>query len=118
MLRTFAFGSVKSNIYRSIPPKPLWASEEKINFPSSEIKGNDSRPSVFTIVPIFSGSPYVPSSCKSTRQISISPTVPGISEAKYKVFPSGVTAGRSEEHTSELQSRPHLVCRLLLEKKK
>src|SRR5690554_6958556 len=30
------------------------------------------------------------------------------------------TAGdhRSEEHTSELQSRPHLVCRLLLEKKK
>src|SRR5262245_28964386 len=29
-----------------------------------------------------------------------------------------VTAGRSEEHTSELQSLRHLVCRLLLEKKK
>src|SRR5690554_5712008 len=28
------------------------------------------------------------------------------------------TLYRSEEHTSELQSRPHLVCRLLLEKKK
>src|SRR3989442_10984040 len=28
------------------------------------------------------------------------------------------TNHRSEEHTSELQSRPHLVCRLLLEKKK
>src|SRR2546422_5485271 len=28
------------------------------------------------------------------------------------------TADRSEEHTSELQSRLHLVCRLLLEKKK
>src|SRR3989442_9764113 len=28
------------------------------------------------------------------------------------------TVNRSEEHTSELQSRPHLVCRLLLEKKK
>src|SRR5690554_7268804 len=28
------------------------------------------------------------------------------------------TDPRSEEHTSELQSRPHLVCRLLLEKKK
>src|SRR5690554_7544313 len=28
-----------------------------------------------------------------------------------------MTTGRSEEHTSELQSRPHLVCRLLLEKK-
>src|SRR3712207_8653220 len=29
-----------------------------------------------------------------------------------------VTTGRSEEHTSELQSRQYLVCRLLLEKKK
>src|SRR3989442_4710165 len=29
-----------------------------------------------------------------------------------------LTRVRSEEHTSELQSRPHLVCRLLLEKKK
>src|SRR3989442_11030231 len=29
-----------------------------------------------------------------------------------------LTQHRSEEHTSELQSRPHLVCRLLLEKKK
>src|SRR3989442_8808022 len=34
------------------------------------------------------------------------------------VEPTAVLATRSEEHTSELQSRPHLVCRLLLEKKK
>src|SRR3712207_9168738 len=32
--------------------------------------------------------------------------------------PVGVAAARSEEHTSELQSRQYLVCRLLLEKKK
>src|SRR3989449_6135511 len=31
---------------------------------------------------------------------------------------SGCASNRSEEHTSELQSRLHLVCRLLLEKKK
>src|SRR6201991_252224 len=31
---------------------------------------------------------------------------------------SMLAAARSEEHTSELQSRPHLVCRLLLEKKR
>src|SRR3989442_2230696 len=31
---------------------------------------------------------------------------------------AGKSTLRSEEHTSELQSRPHLVCRLLLEKKK
>src|SRR5439155_21182867 len=39
-----------------------------------------------------------------------------------RTLPASISAaggrGRSEEHTSELQSRGHLVCRLLLEKKK
>src|SRR5690554_7636645 len=35
-----------------------------------------------------------------------------------EVVPLAAAMARSEEHTSELQSRPHLVCRLLLEKKK
>src|SRR5205814_9155766 len=34
------------------------------------------------------------------------------------IHESGLTLSRSEEHTSELQSLRHLVCRLLLEKKK
>src|SRR5207244_13508950 len=34
------------------------------------------------------------------------------------VFPAADRVARSEEHTSELQSPDHLVCRLLLEKKK
>src|SRR3712207_6953191 len=33
-------------------------------------------------------------------------------------FQQEIPRGRSEEHTSELQSRQYLVCRLLLEKKK
>src|SRR3712207_8305675 len=42
-------------------------------------------------------------------------------DAKYKdwgekVFSGGTWNSRSEEHTSELQSRQYLVCRLLLEK--
>src|SRR5437870_9326792 len=44
---------------------------------------------------------------------------------QYEIRPLEMTqevvytaASRSEEHTSELQSRGHLVCRLLLEKKK
>src|SRR2546429_6378385 len=42
---------------------------------------------------------------------------------KYFAYAKGagmplITVHRSEEHTSELQSRLHLVCRLLLEKKK
>src|SRR5690554_7277633 len=36
-------------------------------------------------------------------------------QADYNL--ESVVYDRSEEHTSELQSRPHLVCRLLLEKK-
>src|SRR2546429_3510783 len=34
------------------------------------------------------------------------------------ILTKGESQARSEEHTSELQSRLHLVCRLLLEKKK
>src|SRR3712207_7578424 len=45
--------------------------------------------------------------------------VPGavVSQVR-KRLPEGEYRGRSEEHTSELQSRQYLVCRLLLEKKK
>src|SRR5690625_5557140 len=41
-----------------------------------------------------------------------------ITTAWMSFFPTFVNNTRSEEHTSELQSRGHLVCRLLLEKKK
>src|SRR5947209_13942093 len=37
---------------------------------------------------------------------------------KVEVYDSAAKNWRSEEHTSELQSRQYLVCRLLLEKKK
>src|SRR5690554_7360780 len=37
--------------------------------------------------------------------------------SKGMKYLNGTYTSRSEEHTSELQSRPHLVCRLLLEKK-
>src|SRR2546422_6013715 len=36
----------------------------------------------------------------------------------FEIYYAVAGSGRSEEHTSELQSRLHLVCRLLLEKKK
>src|SRR5690348_18116276 len=48
------------------------------------------------------------SSRKPARQAALPSPTPG-----YYV----VARGRSEEHTSELQSPVHLVCRLLLEKK-
>src|SRR5690554_7377283 len=48
------------------------------------------------------------------------PSTPNVSSSKatqWKICET-IFVSRSEEHTSELQSRPHLVCRLLLEKKK
>src|SRR3712207_8579582 len=39
-------------------------------------------------------------------------------DARPQAVPAGHGRLRSEEHTSELQSRQYLVCRLLLEKKK
>src|SRR2546422_11180786 len=48
-------------------------------------------------------------------------SVAGLEESAFKEnleISQGTEAYRSEEHTSELQSRLHLVCRLLLEKKK
>src|SRR3712207_7440268 len=41
---------------------------------------------------------------------------PALQETQQRI--AELTADRSEEHTSELQSRQYLVCRLLLEKKK
>src|SRR5256884_3482711 len=38
-------------------------------------------------------------------------------EASVRALEEALASDRSEEHTSELQSRLHLVCRLLLEKK-
>src|SRR5215813_943777 len=43
---------------------------------------------------------------------------PGVAQVVVLPYQVKQLLPRSEEHTSELQSRPHLVCRLLLEKKK
>src|SRR3712207_8968668 len=43
---------------------------------------------------------------------------PRVVQLSFITFGGKTNARRSEEHTSELQSRQYLVCRLLLEKKK
>src|SRR2546422_3528821 len=52
---------------------------------------------------------------KSPRKKTTPAATPTTTPPKFGMSAS---ANRSEEHTSELQSRLHLVCRLLLEKKK
>src|SRR5687768_17686456 len=56
-----------------------------------------------------------------SRRVSRSPgrgTGPGRGDRPRDREMPGASCAKSEEHTSELQSRLHLVCRLLLEKKK
>src|SRR5439155_19977009 len=56
-----------------------------------------------------------------TRRVPMAPpedAAPGMSPREPNRADGFPPPTRSEEHTSELQSRGHLVCRLLLEKKK
>src|SRR3712207_7546297 len=63
-----------------------------------------------------------PTSASGSRSSSPAPTAPtGAARrrsTRRRTRPTTPSARRSEEHTSELQSRQYLVCRLLLEKKK
>src|SRR3989449_7875268 len=59
--------------------------------------------------------------CDDTDGYFIQPTLIETTDPTYRTMCEeifGPVLSRSEEHTSELQSRLHLVCRLLLEKKK
>src|SRR3989442_8547959 len=55
---------------------------------------------------------------RTSIRTKIGKTSSGIDHCRKKPELARIQSSRSEEHTSELQSRPHLVCRLLLEKKK
>src|SRR5207249_11568223 len=91
------------------PPRPL------PSFPTRRSSDLSARPR------------HVPKASKANSSILLANGLvresrPGIPVVKRSISsprsPRGTGAQRSEEHTSELQSRFDLVCRLLLEKKK
>src|SRR5690554_7781945 len=78
------------------------------------------RPPISTLFPyttLFRSTPSF-SDARARAPKPMQPPVVSLQPDSPKQEPAGKTNIRSEEHTSELQSRPHLVCRLLLEKKK
>src|SRR5690606_40527725 len=89
-------------------------------------------PSLHDALPIYERGAVDPRGDPQRRQVGPAPEVAvaalpgGVLEALEHVHVdvdgqqvvAGLDALRSEEHTSELQSRENLVCRLLLEKKK
>src|SRR2546429_7388545 len=83
------------------------------------------RSTLFPYTTLFRSSCSAPGHC-AEGGLRLAPSRPETPDETYGDSPwlllldlrGGVTVGkRSEEHTSELQSRLHLVCRLLLEKK-
>src|SRR2546422_11703863 len=76
--------------------------------------------SLHDALPISTDSPAAMRSARSWRGSSRRASRPRRSSTACTTGASraSATGARSEEHTSELQSRLHLVCRLLLEKKK
>src|SRR5687768_18363116 len=88
------------------------------------------RSTLFPYTTLFRSCPDATSSAPSSKWTSRSGSIPDA--ITVVVAPGATYSGsvrhsgntgkskfmRSEEHTSELQSRLHLVCRLLLEKKK
>src|SRR6266498_5670065 len=92
----------------SPPPAPLAATADvpRVPSPGTPRRGRPCRRSAG---PARAGRRGGSSSCSAR---TLSPV------RALRAAVGGDVGARSEEHTSELQSRPHLVCRLLLEKKK
>src|SRR2546422_4727658 len=70
------------------------------------------RSTLFPYTTLFRSSKLMSLSCVAEDSFADGAFTISVIDARQKRFE------RSEEHTSELQSRLHLVCRLLLEKKK
>src|SRR5258708_14759069 len=79
--------------------------------------GDPNAPLLFTDPKLTLAMPRKSHSAVSAQDRLVRPSV-RLLQTKVARQPEGRRPKRSEEHTSELQSPDHLVCRLLLEKKK
>src|SRR5690606_37692762 len=93
---------------------------KRLDVEQVQIEGRENHLGINTLVPSFSW--QIRSKGHNVLQTAYRIMVsshPDLSKQQNILWNSGwVTTDRSEEHTSELQSRENLVCRLLLEKKK
>src|SRR2546422_8422050 len=76
------------------------------------------RSTLFPYTTLFRSAPGGGTAQPGTARSVVAAPAQGAGERAPAHRPGVARSDRSEEHTSELQSRLHLVCRLLLEKKK
>src|SRR5690554_7542407 len=98
---------IPSTMYKGslLPLEPVPRTRILTPAPGEPDTGNTDIPAVF------------PCMACSTRPTAPRSRSSGLTDEMAAVTTLLRCTPRSEEHTSELQSRPHLVCRLLLEKK-
>src|SRR2546422_7291546 len=105
-----AISSLKTRLPRCVTFTPLtWSPGRAGRLMLSSVSFGKSLTSTMRL-----SSDRRPSLCIS----STSRSPPAYDTDVLEMHKDGLRSLRSEEHTSELQSRLHLVCRLLLEKKK
>src|ERR1039458_10779636 len=84
----------------------------------TKVRPSHTRRSAFVYIRQSSPSQVENNRESTARQYALVEKACELGWAKEQVIVIDEDLGRSEEHTSELQSLRHLVCRLLLEKKK
>src|SRR3712207_6117265 len=104
-LKTFSNGEVYCRYDQSIRGADVFIVQPTCGNPETGVSANDSLMELMLMIDAAVGA-------SAHRVIAVTPWY-GYSRQDKKS-----TGRRSEEHTSELQSRQYLVCRLLLEKKK
>src|SRR6266498_3179618 len=113
---------VPTRICRSAPGSVVWIRTlpTVVGRPRSKIRPTPGFRLPNSALRLYSNVDHVvsglPSAALPTWAGFSAPSPGGGSYSVTEATGSGTRATRSEEHTSELQSRPHLVCRLLLEK--
>src|SRR5258708_24417976 len=96
------------------PPSPPLFPYPPLFRSRASVFGSANRRGQYTAA-IVIACPFRNQACGSNS--GISPFFPTILRLRLSHQKRGLCGMRSEEHTSELQSPDHLVCRLLLEKK-
>src|SRR6266568_5599620 len=86
--------------------------------PRLRTAADEAEPRHASWLELFFDLGFVVAITELSRQLVADHSVDGFLRFAALFFPVYVAWQRSEEHTSELQSQFHLVCRLLLEKKK
>src|SRR5258707_4619621 len=97
-----------------LPSGPLWQIRSSLR--RKPVRPRTSAPPSVLTTETFSRLRAICSICSNQKMLCR----PGKAGRRYNIFwfEQIEQMARSEEHTSELQSRQYLVCRLLLEKKK